>query len=122
MSTAATCPNPGAIAAATAVGREGVPDVGVGPRLGEDDPADRAVGEDERPAAVAAFDGRAELQDLAADLVLAVDVVAGRRIPPGDGGGEDHQLPAVREAERRPDGAADRVRGGERERPETETR
>src|SRR5262245_42729385 len=52
-----------------------VADVLVRPRLGVDDPADRPVREDQRTAAVAAIDLGAELEDLPAHAVRAVDVV-----------------------------------------------
>ena len=67
---------------------QGVPDVRVGPGLGEHDAADGPVLEDQRPAAVAPVDRGAQLEDLAPDGRLAVDVAAGRGVRTGDGGRE----------------------------------
>ena len=79
VSTGVVRPSPGAIARRDVAGRQRVADVLVGPGLGEDDATDRAVGEDERAAAVAAIDLGAQLEDLASDLSVAVDVEAGGR-------------------------------------------
>ena len=78
--------------------------------LGEDQAADRPVGEDERTAAVAALDLGAEFEDVAADGRVAVDVAAGRGVGAGHGGRHDGQVAATRIAERRPDRAALGVR------------
>ena len=91
---------------------ERVADVGIGPGLGEDQAADRAVAQHERPATVAALDLRAQLEDLPADRGLVVDVAAGRGVGAGHGGRHDREAAAARIAQRRPDRTADRLRVG----------
>ena len=122
MSTASVSPMPGSTAADDLGRRQRVADIRVRPRLGEDDAADRAILEDERTAAVAAVDRRPQLEDLAADLGGAVDVVARRRIATGDGGGQDRQRTAAGVSERGAERPAVRVVGGERQRPGPEAR
>src|SRR5258705_13155846 len=64
---------------------QSVADIDVGSGLGEDDPADRSIGKHQWPAAVASVDLRPELEDLAGDPVLTVDVTTLGRIAAGDG-------------------------------------
>ena len=118
VSTAVVPPSAGRIRATISLARQGIADLRVGPRLGEDDAADRAVGEDQRAAAVATLDRGPELQDVPPDLVRPVDVVAGRRIPAGHGRRQDRQRAAIRVPERGPDRAACRIRRREDERVE----
>ena len=96
--------------------------VGIRPRLGEDESADRPVLEHEWAAAVAAIDLGAQLEDVAVHAGLAVDVTAGRAVRPGDGRGHDAQGATAREAEGCAEGAAVGVPVGEPERSGAELR
>ena len=89
---------------------ERVADVRVGPRLGEDEAADRPVAQHERAAAVAAIDLGAELEDVALDPWPRRRCRGpSRRYAPVTAAGHDRQRAAARVAERRPDRAAVRV-------------
>src|SRR5262245_34309080 len=69
--------------------RESVSDVLVRPRLSVDHAPDRAIGQHERAAAVAAIDLRAELEDESADAIVAIDVAPSGRVATGDGRRQD---------------------------------
>ena len=98
------------------VGRDRVPESSSLGRGREHDPADAAVGQDERPARVAGPDQRLQLEDQSLDLAPAVDVPPDRLDRPPDGRAAGVERPTLRVAEHRPGRAALERLGGERER------
>ena len=116
--------------------RQGIAHLVVGPRLGEHDPADGAVRQHQRTAAVAALDVRADLDDVAAHVLGRIDVPPEGRVRVGDRRGDDAQRAAARVAQdgcRRPSfrvvsgevagpARADRARAAARRRARDRTR